>query len=93
MNLLSLLIIMPILFFAVVGAVIGAIKGFTRVKSWGVEFILTGLIAIPVAGLVAGKMKTGAAVAGGFISIAIAIIFMGCLCSFSGCSENCLKRE
>ncbi|MDE7265411.1 MAG: hypothetical protein K2N52_03985, partial [Clostridia bacterium] len=77
MNLIGLAIICPILSFAVIGGVIGACKGFTRVKSWGVEFILTGIIAIPVAGLISSKMKSGAAVAGGFISFAVAIFFIG----------------
>lgn len=77
MNLLGIAIICSILSCAVVGGVIGALKGFTRVKSWGVEFILTGLLAIPVAGLISGKMRAGATVAAGFISLAVTIIFIG----------------
>ena len=77
MNFLSIAIICLILSFTVVGGVIGALKGFTRVRSWGVEFIRTGLLALHITALITSKMKGGAVIAGGFISIAVAIIFIG----------------
>ncbi len=77
MNILGIVIICAILLFALVGGGIGAFKGFTRVKSWGVEFILTGLLAIPITSLITSKMKGGAVIAGGFVSIAVTVIFIG----------------
>ncbi|MDE7453837.1 MAG: hypothetical protein K2N22_05450 [Clostridia bacterium] len=60
-----------------VGGGIGAFKGFTRVRSWGVEFILTGLLAIPIDRLITSKLKGSAAIPAGFVSIVVAIIFIG----------------
>lgn len=77
MNIMGIAIICFILSFAVVGGCIGVFKGFTRVGSWGVEFILTGLLAIPIAGLISNKMKALPAVAAGSISLGITIFFIG----------------
>ena len=48
MNILSIVIIALVAASAFTGAVIGVVKGFTKVNSWAVELILTGLIIIPV---------------------------------------------
>lgn len=77
MNIIGIAIICSILSFAIVGGAIGAFKGFTRVRSWGVEFIFTGLLALPITGLISSKMKGGATIAAGFVSIGITIFIIG----------------
>ncbi|MDE6597139.1 MAG: CvpA family protein [Clostridia bacterium] len=57
MNIFAIVIICCIVAFAALGAGIGVIKGFTNVKSWGVELILIGLIGIPVAKLITKKLS------------------------------------
>ena len=57
MNIFAIVIICSIVAFAALGAGIGVIKGFTKVKSWGVELILIGLIGIPVAKLITKKLS------------------------------------
>lgn len=74
MNVISIVLICCVVFFAGIGGLIGAFKGFTKVKSWGVEYLLVVLIGVPVAGLVTKKMQ-GSPLAGGFISLGI-IIFL-----------------
>lgn len=62
MDILSIIAIALTALFAVIGIMAGAVKGFTRVKSWAVELALTGLISIPVSRLIGKINQTAAAV-------------------------------
>jgi len=71
---LSIILICLIVFCAVIGGLVGALKGFIKVKSWGVEFLLTALIGVPITGLITNK--TGASTVGGFVSLGIIILLI-----------------
>ena len=73
MNIVSIILIAVVSLFTVIGAIVGAVKGFTNVKSWAVELLLTGAITIAVSGLVSSKTD-GAVAAIVSLSIAVALI-------------------
>lgn len=74
MNIFGIIIICGIVLFTLLGGLIGALKGFTSVKSWGFEYVFVVLIGVPITGLVTSK--TGAKFFGGFISVGIIILLI-----------------
>lgn len=77
MNLLSIIIIVLIVFAGVLGLIIGAVKGFTRVSSRSVELLLTGVLVIPVINAAFGEKEDGmSAVIALVITIVTVCVFM-----------------
>ncbi len=74
MNLFGIIIICGIFPFLIFGGILGALKGFTKVKSWGFEYVFVALIGLPLTGLITGKLHGGSV--GGFISIGIIILLI-----------------
>ena len=44
MNVVSIVIIVLLAVFSIVGLIVGLCKGFSHVKSWGVEYLLASLL-------------------------------------------------
>lgn len=76
MNIVNIIILAVTGFFALIGIIVGLVKGFTRVKSWAVELLLTGAVCITVSTLALKKLE-GPTPA--IISLALSI---GILCAF-----------
>lgn len=77
MSLLSIIIIVLIVFSCVLGVIIGAVKGFTRVSSRSVELLLTGVLVIPVVKAAFGGKDGGTpAVSALVITIVTVCVFM-----------------
>lgn len=73
MNIFGIIIICALVVSVIPGGLIGAFKGFTKVKSWGFEYIFVVLLGLPITGLITSKMPGNTV--GGFLSIGI-IIFL-----------------
>lgn len=71
MDIIGIIVICAIVGFAVLGAIIGAVKGFTKVASWGVEYVLACTVAILLSTLVGNTMEKGES---GFSAIAPAVV-------------------
>ncbi|MDE6613372.1 MAG: hypothetical protein K2K28_02335, partial [Clostridia bacterium] len=76
MSIFGIIIICSLILFAAIGGLVGALKGFTKVKSWGFEYILTVLIGMPVAGLITKKLASGNATLAGFLSLGITVLLV-----------------
>ena len=77
MSLLSIIIIVLIVFAGVLGLIIGAVKGFTRVSSRSLELLLTGVLVIPVINAAFGEKEDGtSAVIALVITIVTVCVFM-----------------
>lgn len=79
MNLLTIIIILSLVLFTVLGLAIGFFKGFTKVKSWAVEMLLAGLIAMPIARGLAVKASGGGF---GITAIVVTVVII-CILLFS----------
>ncbi|MDE7329841.1 MAG: hypothetical protein K2N30_01930 [Clostridia bacterium] len=78
MDILSIVIIVLIIAAAALGLIIGLVKGFSNVSSWGAEYVLACLFTILIGGAVKNGMGGDAnqtAVAG-IISIALGVAFV-----------------
>lgn len=88
MDNVEMILLIVIAAFAVIGLITGLAKGFTNVKSWGNEFVLTAVITIPLGNVVAditwGNSKSGPALTLGIV-IAIAVVCLLILMLFSQC--------
>ena len=76
MSIFGIIIICCIILFAAIGGLVGAFKGFTKVQSWGFEYILTLLIGVPVAGLITKKLASGNATLAGFLALGITLLLI-----------------
>ncbi|MDE6586548.1 MAG: hypothetical protein K2K80_07705, partial [Clostridia bacterium] len=70
MNIIGIAILAVVAFSAVLGLIIGLCKGFSRVSSWGMEYLLACLCTILIGGAL--KENVGGLVAG-IISIVIGV--------------------
>lgn len=76
MNVIGIVILVVIIAAAVLGLVIGLCKGFSNVKSWGVEYLLASLLAIAIGGAVSKGFEGGQVAVGGIINICLALAFV-----------------
>lgn len=79
MNIIGIVIICCIVLFTLLGGGIGALKGFTKVKSWAIELLLIGGIGIPIGRLITGKVSGGTPVAASVtlgITVFLTVLFM-----------------
>lgn len=83
MNVVSIVIIVLLAVFSIVGLIVGLCKGFSHVKSWGVEYLLASLLTIGIGGAVSKNFTGDNAAVGGFICIGLALVFIN---AFSGTS-------
>jgi hypothetical protein len=86
-----------ITFFAVLGFVVGAVKGYIKSKSWAVEVLLATLITVVVSVIVQNKLQLDTIVAGG-ITLAVgvvSIILMKLICASirKGLTKAIAKRK
>lgn len=75
MDILSIIIVCCMVFFTLLGGGIGVLKGFTKVNSWALEFVLVGALSIPIAKLVTSKVGGSTPVAG-FVSLGITLFLI-----------------
>lgn len=73
MGITSIIIIVTIAIGAVAGLSAGLVKGFARVKSWGVEYVLACVLTIFIGGLITKKLDS---VVAGVVSLSLAIGFL-----------------
>ncbi len=73
----SIIMLVLIILFTVIGFIVGLVKGFSKTKTWAIEFVLSTLLSMAVGALTRGLIKdaTGAAIAG-ILTIISAIAFM-----------------
>lgn len=75
MNIFGIVIVIILIVAMVIGCVVGLVKGFTRVKSWGVEFLLASALSIGIGGIFSSSAVDGGndAVTGGIVTIVAAV--------------------
>ena len=79
MDILSIIIISLLALSAVIGAIIGLVKGFTNVRSWAVELLLAGLIIILISNYALASLEgvTPAIIAiASTVAIVCALLFL-----------------
>lgn len=80
MENIGLIVVCAISVFALLGLVIGLVKGFTKVKSWANEYLLTAVITIPLGVLIqktlGGKTEGFAAVLPVILTFGIAVVLL-----------------
>ena len=76
--------------FALIGLIAGSVKGFTKVKSWAVELILTGVITIGVSNM--WLKQIGGAVPG-FVTLSIAVALICGLMLLFGIFRKLLSKR
>lgn len=72
MNLYAAMIISSLASASVFGLIIGVVKGYSKVKSWAVEYLLATFIAVGIGGAVSKTFADDAGV-GGVVVLAVAI--------------------
>ena len=79
----SIIMLVLIILFTVIGFAVGMVKGFAKTKTWAIEFTLSTLFAMAVGAATGGMLSSGtaAAAAAGIITLLSAIIFL-CLFMF-----------
>ncbi len=77
MNIVNIIILAFVGVFALIGLIVGLVKGFTRVKSWAVELLLCCSVCIAVSTFALNKM-TGStpAIIALALSVSLVCIFM-----------------
>lgn len=94
MNIFGIIIIICLAFFGVLGCIIGLVKGFTNVRSWANEYILTAVVVIAISGLlrknVAGDSDTLVAAA---VTICVAALLLVLFALFSELVRTFLSRK
>lgn len=79
---INIILIVLTAVFAVLGLIVGAVKGFTKVKSWAVEMLLTGVISITVSNLWLKNLSS--LMLSGVMSVGITVVL---ICVFMLLSE------
>lgn len=76
MNILGMLIVVILIVAMVIGCIVGLVKGFTNVKSWGVEFLLASAVSVGIGGIFSQAAAEGGegAVSGGIVTIVATVI-------------------
>lgn len=76
MNIIGILIIVMLIVSMVIGCIVGLVKGFTNVKSWGVEFLLASAVSIGIGGIFSQAAAVGGegAISGGIVTIIVAVV-------------------
>lgn len=73
MGIIGIAIIAALGFFALIGLITGLIKGFTKVRSWAAELLLTGVCGISLSKLIAKNVQGAVP---GFVSLGITVAFV-----------------
>ena len=78
MNVIGIAVISAIAFSALLGMIVGMIKGFAKVSSWGVEYLLTCALTLPIGAILKKNMVTDErtlAIAG-VVTLVLALVFL-----------------
>lgn len=76
MNIVGIVIIVLIVLASALGFLIGLIKGFVNVKSWGIEYLIVSLLTVGIGSAVVGSGDSNSSTAvGGIVMILLAIAF------------------
>lgn len=80
MSIIGIVALAVILLCTATGAVVGALKGYTKVKSWAAEYLAAGILTIVFGAIIRKNLPGGgsgfSAVAPALITFAIAIVFI-----------------
>lgn len=80
MDIISIVLIVCIAVFAVIGLIVGLVKGYSRVRSWASEYLLAGVVSIAL-GVVITKYSSLANYINGAITFGVSIV---CVVLFIG---------
>ena len=90
MDILSLIIIALLAISAVIGAIVGFVKGFTNVKSWAVELIIAGMIIITVSNTALSSLE---GVAAAIIAMGMTVVIICTLIFLFKLLQRCLNKR
>lgn len=88
---MQIVLIAVIAAFAVLGLFIGLGKGYTRVKSWGIEYAVGGILAVLISGLVTKLL--GAGIVSGIAALGVCAVLVIALAAFSGIIRKVLNHS
>lgn len=93
MNVIGTVILILIIVATALGLIIGIFKGFSQVKSWGIEYLLASLLTVLIGGAVSKNFAEGDAATGGIINICLALALINAFAGFSALLRKIFRKS